>query len=216
MSTGISLVIESGSLEDFLESTDVVDFRDAGVAAKLAEFRQAGSNVEDQAAAAFRYVRDGIRHSFDSHEPLVTISSREVLKAATGICFAKSHLLAALLRGLGVPTGFCYQRVMRRGTPESGYALHGLNAVHFDRVGWVRVDARGDRPGVHSDFDLSEEHLAYALQPTLGERDYPCVYRQPLPSVLESLANSADTAELFYRRPERLEASAACPAAGRQ
>lgn len=100
---------------------------------------------------------------------------------------------------------------MRQGTPESGYALHGLNAAFFDHVGWVRLDARGDRPGVHSEFDLSEEHLAYALQPALGEQDYPYVYRRPLPSVLESLSRSADTQELFYRRPGRIDASEALP-----
>lgn len=206
MGTGGSLVIERGPLEGFLESTEVADFHDPRVVAKLAEFREAAPSVETQAAAAFRYVRDGIRHSFDSQEPLVTISSCDVLAAGTGICFAKSHLLAALLRGLGVPTGFCYQRVMRTGTPDSGYALHGLNAAFFDGVGWVRLDARGDRPGVHSEFDLSQEHLAYTLQPALGEQDYPYVYRRPLPAVLESLRRSTDTFELFYRRPERIEA----------
>ena len=110
MGTGGSLVIERGPLEGFLESTEVADFHDPRVVAKLAEFREAAPSVETQAAAAFRYVRDGIRHSFDSQEPLVTISSCDVLAAGTGICFAKSHLLAALLRGLGVPTGFCSEK----------------------------------------------------------------------------------------------------------
>jgi len=44
---------------------------------------------------------------------VVTCSASEVLREGTGICFAKSHLLAALLRAVGIPAGLCYQVYQR-------------------------------------------------------------------------------------------------------
>lgn len=85
------------------------------------------------------------------------VKAYDVLAAGTGICFAKFHLLATLLRGLGIPTGFCYQRVMRRGGPASGCALHGLNAVCCPATGWIRLDRRENRPAVDAQFNLHQE-----------------------------------------------------------
>ena len=109
--------------------------------------------------------------------------------------------MSALYRGLGIPVGFCCQRVMRRGTPESGDALPGRNAAFFPSAGWVRLDPRGDKPGVHSDFSLSAERLAYTLDAGLGEIDYPYVFVEPLESVVESMHASGTCEALFTARP---------------
>lgn len=42
----------------------------------------------------------------------VTCSASDVLQHRSGICYAKSNLLAALLRKEGIPTRFCYQRLI--------------------------------------------------------------------------------------------------------
>ena len=57
----------------------------------------------------------------------------------------------ALLRANGIPAGFCYQRLSIDdvGPP---YTLHGFNAVYLNEHGWYRVDARGCKAGVTSDF----------------------------------------------------------------
>ena len=59
-----------------------------------------------------------------------------VLMHKTGYCYAKSHLLAALLRSNGLPAGLCYQRlsVDDDGAP---YSLHGLNADFLKNHGLV-------------------------------------------------------------------------------
>src|SRR5690606_1863960 len=132
----------------------------------------------EQAELAFNYVRDEIEHSFDTNSLVITISASDTLEKQEGICFAKSHLLAALLRGLGIPAGFCYQRVLRKGTIESGYALHGLNAVFLNDK-WFRVDPRGNKEGIYSEFNMEEEKLAYSLREQLGEVDYPHVFVRP-------------------------------------
>ena len=47
--------------------------------------------------------------------------------AKEGICYAKSHLLAAILRANLFPTGFCYQRLVLDDKTDSRFVLHGLN-----------------------------------------------------------------------------------------
>jgi transglutaminase-like putative cysteine protease len=115
----------------------------------------------------------------------VTCTASEVLHAGTGYCYAKSHLLAALLRANGVPAGLCYQRLSLdgRGAP---YSLHGLNAVFLPEAGWYRLDARGNRPGVDAQFVPPVERLAFpaTLQ---GEADLPEIWPDPLPVVVSAL-----------------------------
>ncbi len=78
------------------------------------------------AQACFEWVRDEIFHSFDYQMNPLTWHASDVLQHKTGYCFAKSHLLAALLRANQIPSGFCYQRLSidDKGAP---YSLHGLS-----------------------------------------------------------------------------------------
>ena len=81
----------------------------------------------------------------------VTCRASDVLAARTGFCYAKSHLLAALLRANGIPAALCYQRLSIDGQGPP-FCLHGLNAVHLPEHGWYRIDARGNKPGVDAQF----------------------------------------------------------------
>ncbi len=67
------------------------------------------------ARRCFEWVRDKIRHSRDSGLQPVTCTASDVLRIGSGYCYAKSHLLAALLRANGIPAGLCYQRLSRDG-----------------------------------------------------------------------------------------------------
>nr|WP_236618792.1 transglutaminase-like domain-containing protein [Acaryochloris sp. CCMEE 5410] len=115
----------------------------------------------------------------------VTCRASDVLKHKTGYCFAKSHLLAALPRANHIPAGFCYQRLSidDQGAP---YSLHGFNAIYLPNIGWYRVDARGNKPGVDAQFMPPQERLAYRLQ-FAGEADFPAVLAEPLPMVVSAL-----------------------------
>lgn len=201
----MKLILESNNLEDYLkEIPPVILFHTPAIQEKIREIESMASGKKERAKIAFEIARDEIHHSFDTQEKLVTINAEDVLRNKEGICFAKSHLLATLLRGMGIPAGFCYQRVLRKGTVESGYALHGLNAVYLEESGWFRVDPRGNKPGIDSRFSIEEEKLAYPIRTELGEVDYPNVFTAPLPSVLTSMHESCDTQELFYKRPEAI------------
>jgi transglutaminase-like putative cysteine protease len=201
----MELLLESEHLEDYLgELPPIVVFNTPLVQAKIKAIEAQASAPEERAKLAFLVARDEVRHSFDTKDPVVTINAEDALEQHEGICFAKSHVLATLLRGMGIPTGFCYQRVVRKGTVESGYALHGLNAVHLPDVGWFRLDPRGNKPGIDSRFSTKEERLAYPIREELGEVDYPNVFTAPLPAVIGSMVDSKDSFELFFKRPEAL------------
>lgn len=138
----------------------------------------------------FEFVRDEIRHSGDFQLNPVTCRASDVLEAGTGFCFAKSHLLAALLRANDIPAGFSYQRLLL--DEVSGrFCLHGLNTVHLDAYGWLRIDARGNKPGITAEFIPPQERLAY-IPTAEGERDLPGNYAEPLPEVV-ALLNRCET-----------------------
>jgi len=199
----VKLFLESENLEDYLgEVPPVIVFNTPLVREEIYRIETTVSSLRERARLAFELARDGIHHSFDTGHPEVTITAEEALQKHEGICFAKAHLLASLLRGMGIPAGFCYQRVLRKGTIESGYALHGLNAVYLEDVGWFRLDPRGNKPGVDAQFSTDEERLAYPIREELGEVDYPTIFTAPLPSVIAAMQDSQNCGELFYKRPE--------------
>ena len=95
----------------FLGGSREIDLDHPAVAAKAVELRAGSADPVAIARACFEFVRDGITHSVDARAPVVTCTASEVLAEGTGYCYAKSHLLAALLRANGIPTALCYQRL---------------------------------------------------------------------------------------------------------
>jgi len=169
-----------------------------------AELQAAGDgSPTDTARRCFEYVRDQIRHSWDyradAHNPL-TCAAPQVLAERTGYCYAKSHLLAALLRANGVPAALCYQRL----TLEPGgerYCLHGLNAVYLPGHGWYRLDPRGNKPGVEARFTPPNEQLAFALDYP-GELDFPGLYPEPVAAIQDLLQRCASVQEAMDQLPD--------------
>ena len=141
------------------------------------------------------------------------MSASDVLRHGHGICFAKSHLLAAVLRACGIATGLVYQKLDGEGRTY----LHGLNAVWLsDQRRWIRLDARGNKPGVDARFSVGVERLAFPVRPDRGERDFAEIHGRPLPSTLAALRKSFTTVELARRLPgdmstaDRRQAAKAC------
>jgi transglutaminase-like putative cysteine protease len=187
-------------MERFLKSTDVIDWQHPAVLAKAKALSQGAADQQGIAKNCFEWVRDTIEHSHDFRRNPVTCSASEVLAAGTGYCYAKSHLLAALLRANGIPAGFCYQRLS---LDETGppYSLHGLNAVHLPDFGWYRIDPRGNKLGVDAQFSPPSEQLAFHLMfPT--ERTFPEILPDPLQVVLAALRNHPTWDDLYAHLPD--------------
>jgi transglutaminase-like putative cysteine protease len=187
----------------FLTRSAVVDYDHPAVAALAREFRRA-TEIET-ARAAYVAVRDRYPHSHDIGATEVSVSASDVVRNGHGICFAKLHLLAAVLRCCGIPVGFCYQRLLFDDAEPGRTCLHGFNAVWLGDPGrWHRLDARGNKPGIDAVFDPGRERLAFRVRSHLGERDYREIHAEPLLSVVEALTGSRSIAELNIRLPPDL------------
>ena len=187
-------------MNQYLASSDTVNWQHPDVLAKAKELSVGTVSREDVARSCFEYVRDQIKHSLDYELNPVTCKASEVLNHGTGYCYAKSHLLAALLRANRIPAGFCYQRLAiedRRTT----FCLHGLNAVYLTGIGWYRIDARGNKPGVEAAFTPPTEKLAFPIT-VEGEADLPEIWSEPLPEVVRVLTSSADFQEVAKNLPD--------------
>lgn len=152
------------------------------------------------ARRCFEFVRDEIKHSWDFQMNPVTCKASEVLEHATGYCYAKSHLLAALLRANTIPAGLCYQRLSLEGDGPP-YCLHGLNAVWLPDHGWYRIDSRGNKPGVDAQFCPPLERLAFSINGCL-EADLPEIWPEPLPMVIKVLTECATVQEVYDNLPD--------------
>ncbi|MBD6618640.1 transglutaminase family protein [Komarekiella sp. 'clone 1'] len=172
-------------MEEYLQVSEVINWQHPTVlklAKKIASRHQTSEAI---AKACFEWVRDKIYHSYDYQMNPVTCRASDVLKYKTGYCYAKSHLLAALLRANGVPAGFCYQRLRLHDNGEL-YSLHGLNAVYLPEIGWYRIDARRNRQNVDAQFVPSKEQLAFKIQ-FPQEANFQNIFWEPLPIVVEAL-----------------------------
>lgn len=187
-------------LKPYLAFSRVIDGDTPAVAEKAAALAAGCTTDADIVARCFEFVRDGIRHSGDVKANPVTASASDVLRHGTGYCYAKSHLLAALLRANGIPAALCYQRLMLA-DDGSSFCLHGLNAVHLDTIGWYRIDARGNKPGIDARFCPPFEMLAYPALHVL-ERDLRELWIDPLPQVIGALTAHASIERLAMNFPD--------------
>lgn len=187
-------------MKPYLDSSNFINFNHPDVAHKAHDLAGQSATTHDLIKRCFEFVRDQIKHSADFKLNPVTCKASDVLRHGTGYCYAKSHLLAALLRANGVPTGLCYQRlsVQGQGAP---YCLHGLNAVWLPELGWHRIDARGNKPGVNAQFAPPLEVLAFPLLDP-HERDLPEVWAEPLPVVIAALTQYTTHDQVLQNLPD--------------
>ena len=144
--------------------------------------------------------RDRFAHSYDIGAAQVSVSASDVIRHGHGICFAKAHLLAALLRANNIAAGLCYQKLAREDQGPSATCLHGLNAVRLDGR-WCRLDPRGNKLNTAGPFDPDCERLAYSIDVARGERDHRDVFAEPLLCVLAALRDSRTMGELDRNLP---------------
>ena len=196
-------------MERFLQVTEIIDWNHPSVSCKAKELGNVGGDKLGTARRCFEWVRDNIQHSGDFQRNPVTCSASEVLTFGTGWCYAKSHLLAALLRANGIPAGLCYQRLSidDAGPP---YSLHGLNAVCLPEFGWYRLDSRGNKPGVDAQFTPPVERLAFRLN-FPDERTFPEILAEPLPIVVAALRTHRTWEEMYKHLPDWNQLSLSVP-----
>ena len=202
----MNIVLYSNKVDEYLKHDDVIDYENEAIAELADTLYQKADNEFDFIKTAYEFVRDQISHSADINKDVITCTASEVLKAGHGICFAKSHLLAALLRCKSVPAGFCYQKLILDDETAPVLIYHGLNGVYIkDCKKWIRLDARGNKIGVNAQFSAETEQLAFPIRPELGEEDSFIIYPDPDIKVLEKLRINKTRTELWKNLPTELE-----------
>ncbi|MFE2992078.1 transglutaminase family protein [Streptomyces sp. NPDC059262] len=197
----MQLIQKNPDLSAYLAADEVIDHHHPLVRKTAGRLAAQASDSYSYAQVAYEFVRDAIPHSADSGDLRVTWRASDVLEQGTGICHAKSHALAALLRAEDIPAALCYQRLTH--DAGTGHVLHGLVAVRFCGA-WHRQDCRGNKPGVDAQFSLDGERLAFVADAESNEVDYPVLFDVPDPAVLRVLRDAPDRPYLWGHLPDAL------------
>ena len=200
---------ESSDLGRYLEDTITIDWQTPEVMEEARRLLEGAGHAEERVERLFRFVRDEIVHSQDlppsAKAPAQTCRASEVLKERTGLCYAKSHLLAGLLRIAGFPTGFCYERLA---DSERGgrFVLHGFNAMYWQpSERWIYLDARGDKQAVVTECRFEAPwSLAYPPDIEAGEGFLPFIYRRPGKRIIDLLERAPGFDAVVRNLPDRL------------
>ena len=152
-------VLSPVSITPFLSCSEVISCTNGKVRSMARSVTISDTDDIERARSLFLWVRDNIAHSVDSGHHEILWNASEVLESGHGLCFGKTHLFVAFCRSLGIPAGMCYQRVMK---DDQSWVLHGLAAVFLEPIGrWIRLDPRGNKPGITTEFSVDNEKIAY-------------------------------------------------------
>lgn len=201
----MEIVPYKNNIEEYLKSDNVIDYDNESIQ-KLADslFEKADSELEF-IKHAYEFVRDNVAHSADIGEDLLTCAASEVLEAGHGICFAKSHLLAAILRCKSIPAGLCYQKLILDDETMPILVYHGLNGVYIRELDkWIRLDARGNRPDIDAQFSMDNEQLAFEVRQEMGEMDSFVIYPNPDVKIVDNLRENKTRTNLMNNLPTEL------------
>ncbi len=172
-------------MKEFLASSEAIDFKSSSIGALLDASGWRELEPRGAAERAYLFVRDEVSHCYDVQDGRVTSTASEALRDRVGLCYSKAHLLAALLRGLGIPAAIRYQRLR---IEDGVFCLHAFNSVWLDGE-WRDLDARGNNSFVCAEFLGA---LAFRPDEALGEMTYPDYYSEPVPEVVERLRTASD------------------------
>ncbi len=201
----MEITLFTKDINEYLKEDTIIDYTNEKIMELSDLLYKKSDNETEYIKSAYEYVRDDISHSADINEDKITCSASEVLENKHGICFAKSHLLAALLRCKGIPSGFCYQKIILDDKTAPVLVYHGLNGVYIKEYNkWIRLDARGNKEGVNAQFSVETEQLAFSIRSEKGEEDGLIIYPSPDIKIIEKLTNNKTRTELWNDLPDEL------------
>ena len=114
-------------MKEYLDETKSIDYNNPHIQEKVQELKNKSSDDRDYIKRAYIFVKDEIPHSWNIQTNIVSRTASDALINETGICWAKSCLLAALLRANGIPSGISYQLLTIVEDDSLGHIVHALN-----------------------------------------------------------------------------------------
>lgn len=185
----------------FLEEDKYIDFSSENILQKVKEIEKFSTTEAQKVKNAYKFVRDEIPHSFDINADVITAKASDVLRHKTGICHAKSNLLAALLRCMGIPCGFRFEHITLADDDSMGYCVHAFNAVYLQNK-WIELDARGNKEGVNAQFSLCKPILAFPLRKQYNEYFFDGIYAKSHIDTMRMLEKAKNIQDVFNNIPE--------------
>ena len=162
----------------FLQEDDYVDFTNISISREVSQAILKCKTLEEKARAVFEFVRDDISNAFDIDSIDIPCTASETVRARYGTDDSKANLLAAMMRALGIPAGFCYQRLTVLDDDSEGLYLHCYNAIYLDGK-WIRLDASTDRGGKKGEFAKITPILPFTPREVFGEENIPGIFAEP-------------------------------------
>ena len=192
---------ERPDLDDYLKSDDIIDFDDPLIEEAVEQLIKGLKDNISKAQAIFEFVRDQIFHSFQINATSITLKASEVLDKGHGVCYAQSHLVAALMRGAGIPAGLCY----RIDEDEDGPVVHGYNAIHIDEIGkWICLDASIKPEENPTSLNFDRDTLEWTAGREFAGYGDSTVYINPSKRVIKALKSCRNVDELKNNLPDKI------------
>ncbi|WP_417595069.1 transglutaminase-like domain-containing protein [Oceanospirillum sp.] len=183
-------------MNPFLRSTQIVNWDHPEVLALASYLSKQSEAPQVFIAKTFDWVCDHIEDTEVCQKAADILRASDVLVQKRGCCFAKSHLLAALLRANGISAGFAYQAVENeRGKPS--YRLHGLNTVYLPRSGWCDLDTMGHWQNIEKYSGPPDIRLSYPDAMRIKG-----VWPNPLSCVVSAFSDNLPIPTLYCNSPE--------------
>lgn len=191
-------------MKKFLQETEYIDFYSDIIQKKVIDLFLPDMTETEKVKTAYEFVRDKIPHSFDCNANVITAKASDVLLHKTGICHAKANLLAALLRSQGIPIGFCFQHITLSNDDSLGYCVHAYNAVFLNSK-WIKLDARGNKPGVNAQFSIYEPILAYQNRAEYDEYFWYGIYSSTHIPTMQMLEKANSLQDILDNIPDTVD-----------
>ena len=175
----------------YLQETECINYGKNIILEKSKEIKKESDGKRDYIRRCFEFVRDEIKHHVQNQDKKPTLKASQALKEGFGLCYSKSHLLAALLRARGIPAGICYQKVKN----GDNNILHSVCAAYHKSSGWFRLDCgSADK---HVEFDLNgcvayDEYQAESMH---------IVYKDATDNVIKAHEKAETAKELLKNLP---------------
>jgi dihydrofolate reductase len=194
------------TIDSYLSETEIFNFSNELVQQLVKTLKNDTKTEKEYIYECFTYVRNQIHHSADHLSKAVTAAASEVLEFGEGICYAKSHLLCALLRADNIPCGLSYQLLrLVESDIDSPLIVHGIIAYyHSEKNSWILLDPRGNKHNYNEKIDTEANYFEFDVNINLNEKTIPYIFSDPDSNVLNALQCHTNAISLMENLPNTL------------